>query len=414
MMRIVKKANRKLAGVMGAVLALSAPLLSMAAESKSHESTRSSLSDWASGGGFVPSERQNPWFLQNLSRVEYCVETNENDFGASLEMGRRAVKQALSYWQRQLDFHNKRENPDPNSSTNPQAVLSFKNLVETDCSATTDLRFQLGVLHDDQKQYISNPSMIIGQTVMTAYNRRQLQGRGFIYIAPESGDLAPKGSKGGQWTIDEGKLLTIMIAHELGHVLGIQHNYHNSTRMLMDAKLPWYLIQAFDVSPEVRKVLIESALPDFFFGNPVTYFEARSCLNEQAYVQALERVLGVNERNGCLRLIVHELRIQILYSKNEDAAERVIYDENCSGLGSRGGSVSELFLSEGQEVFGQAKDVYSPFIESLEFRDITRSCERLDLTIRSSDGELSLSGVDQSTGKYSLDFWDFHKPVTRI
>ena len=157
----------------------------------------------SSGGGDLPSDRDNPWWVDNTRSVSYCIAIDADHFGTSLAEARRRIVGALSYWKGEFahtDF----------ASTPSWSILRDRSLSSRTAESTTDLRFQLGVLTGEQSGTLEHKDMLIGEAVRMRYDSAQLHGQGFVYISPESGPLALK-DKGGwgpfvpqRWSVADG------------------------------------------------------------------------------------------------------------------------------------------------------------------------------------------------------------------
>jgi hypothetical protein len=65
----------------------------------------------------------------------------------------------------------------------------------------------------------------VAVTIQTNYDIDRLRGKGFIYVAPESGPMALAGANVAHrpWSRLNSSLLLLTLHHELGHVFGLQH-----------------------------------------------------------------------------------------------------------------------------------------------------------------------------------------------
>ena len=169
------------------------------------------------GGGHLLSEFDNPWFIQNTKTVRYCNKIDSENFGVSLDMVRSNQKKAFKYWQKQFQIQN--ENP-PLGVKYP-AVLGTQRFIEVPCDQVHEITFLLGVLPKVAK--IERPQTVIGQTVMTSYDRKNLKGSGFIYLAPEKGSLALATKAKNFWSFRNSGFLLMTLIHEMSHVYGSKH-----------------------------------------------------------------------------------------------------------------------------------------------------------------------------------------------
>src|SRR5437868_5326929 len=54
---------------------------------------------WTSAGGEGVRDARNPWFLNNVREVSYCIEIDAASFGTTSEVAQAKVKKALDFWQ---------------------------------------------------------------------------------------------------------------------------------------------------------------------------------------------------------------------------------------------------------------------------------------------------------------------------
>ncbi|OFZ51725.1 MAG: hypothetical protein A2381_18655 [Bdellovibrionales bacterium RIFOXYB1_FULL_37_110] len=201
---------------------------------------------WTSGGGSILKDSNNPWFLFNTKEVRYCILHDPENFSASDELIKTVITQAVEFWKK--DFS---ENVIFDLGQDGYGVAT-QNFVFEECSDNTDIRFQFGVLNPEQKKYLGDPRDYIAITVRTNYDRINLKGKGFIYLSSDNGPLKynTKEKIPNPWSQGDGGVLHKVIAHELGHVFGINHTDTTHTG-LMRSDYPQYLINHandFDIS----------------------------------------------------------------------------------------------------------------------------------------------------------------------
>lgn len=188
----------------------------------------------SSGGGNIYGDQLNPWFLQNTKTVTYCVEIAP-EFGAiSEERVLEIISDSFMYWKKIFASH---ESSDFAYGFKLEAKVATQEFVHVEkCSNDTDITFQMGFLTDEQKVKNSNYSQLLGLAQRTSYNEINLRGKGFIYIAPEEGELRPTSYNlhPKPWSHGRNGGLRMTLLHELGHIFGLQ-DHHYDDHGLMSA-----------------------------------------------------------------------------------------------------------------------------------------------------------------------------------
>ncbi|MGZ6442048.1 MAG: hypothetical protein ACXWRU_18470 [Pseudobdellovibrionaceae bacterium] len=175
---------------------------------------------WSSGGGELLKDARNPWFLNNTTDVYYCVSIDEQNFGATRDVALEKINQAIKFWQGEFSGavlgH---------SAKIGNLQIASQKFHEIECNDQVDIRFQFGTLNKTQIKYLKTPSEFAAVSVRTSYRKKDMKGKGFVYISPVKGPLAynPEGVAQNAWTLDEGNLLYLTLLHELGHVFGLPH-----------------------------------------------------------------------------------------------------------------------------------------------------------------------------------------------
>lgn len=177
------------------------------------------MADWASGGGGLILDSQNPWFLPNTKEATYCIDIDYENFHLDFVKTNEIVVKALDYW--------KKEGADTEGYAffdNEKVKIATQKFVLKDCAEKVDLTFQMGHLNEIQRTYIQTPSDFAGAAIRTEYDKVNMRGRGFVYISPESGPQRFKGFEVEKpWQVADGAMLYRVLLHELGHVFGIAH-----------------------------------------------------------------------------------------------------------------------------------------------------------------------------------------------
>ncbi len=174
---------------------------------------------WASGGGELFRDAQNPWFVQNTAQVNYCILMDEEHFGVDESTIDRNITLALDYWKQEF------ARTPPVTGDRVKIVVATQKFVKTSCHNSTDLVFQMGYLDGKQIKEIGDPTHYISTAIRTSYDSVHLKGRGFVYLAPQTGPLKVNDDRlvPDPWSRDNNGRLLMVLIHELGHVFGIPH-----------------------------------------------------------------------------------------------------------------------------------------------------------------------------------------------
>lgn len=176
--------------------------------------------EWTSAGGEGVRDARNPWFLNNVREVSYCIEIDSANFGVSTEVAQSKVKKALDFWQSEFSKATL-----PSLPTFGALKIASQNFVEKICDESTDLRFQFGTLSQEQVTRLQTPQNYAALSVRTKYSSQEMRAQGFVYIAPPQGPLAYKYENYLQdvWSRNQSENLYLTLVHELGHVFGLPH-----------------------------------------------------------------------------------------------------------------------------------------------------------------------------------------------
>ena len=175
---------------------------------------------WSSGGGELLKNSRNPWFLNNVKDVYYCIKIDEEKFGVSRQTVKETLLKAIEFWKSEFQF-----SIPIGKSKLGEIQLASQTFKEVTCSNDIDIAFQFGTLTQYQKKYLQDPTKYGAITVRTSYSNKSLKGKGFVYVSPEKGPLAfnPEGLIKKAWSLNNNILLYQTLVHELGHIFGIPH-----------------------------------------------------------------------------------------------------------------------------------------------------------------------------------------------
>lgn len=255
-----------------------------------HASTASATGGDVSGGGELLEDRINPWFVQEgtvpttKKIVSYCLIADESAFGVSMSDLEKQVQNAFRFWQDELAA----AYLPANSPTGGQVLVGAESFFQASTCENARIIFQFGVLTNEQLTDFKNreldPTNFVALAMRTKYDPASMQGTGYVYIAPPRGPLAMHGRDivPDTWATDSNLRLSGILAHELGHVFGLQHDA--SREHLMGAEFPerivtkgsgWtgFIPGIFKVPMNVDRVLIcsETKISNFlleFFSAP--------------------------------------------------------------------------------------------------------------------------------------------------
>ena len=189
----------------------------------------------SSGGGNIFGDQLNPWFLQNTKTVNYCVEIDPSFSTLGRERILQLIDKSFGYWKKAFA-----------SASGLHSYMNFnpklatqKFILSEECHAGIDVKFQLGFLTPDQKKTLPGYKQLLGLAYRTSYDEVNLKGKGFIYIAPESGPARPLSPNlhSNPWSYGKQRGLELVLTHELGHIFGLQ-DHHYTYFSLMGAKFP--------------------------------------------------------------------------------------------------------------------------------------------------------------------------------
>lgn len=197
----------------------------------------SARADWASGGGEVMRDKQNPWFLKNTTTVDVCLVWDQRYFhpvDRDFDGLKTRFEESVGYWKREFA----KSYVVGSARTTAVATQDFRvvsmevvgnGLVPSPRCEAADLKVQFGYLSQEQIDFFNEKlggvQQYLASTVRTSYDPVNLKGRGFIYLKPDSGPLSQQapGIVPNPWGLGEGTLINYALLHELGHLFGVPH-----------------------------------------------------------------------------------------------------------------------------------------------------------------------------------------------
>ena len=345
----------------------------------------------SSGGGEVYGDVLNPWFLENTVNVSYCIEVDSANFGAPTVALDSIVETAINQWK--SAFANARANETVDKGIEPCGMIrvATQNFSKEDCTPSTMVRFQFGVLTNEQRsEFLPNPTQVIAETIRSSYDKANLRGNGFIYIAPDSGPLRPTGLKMAKhpWSVMDGLVLKRVLLHELGHLFGLSHS--GNAYSLMGQDQPEYIVQQSTIESLSKQPpgAIEKALNQigiFGFEFP---FEQEFCLSDSTIIlgdQEQNKFFGFPEGSRCHKFIFSRESFEVYSSNGTGQSYSLI------GRSASGSSQFDLFQPVLRVKIGKEQRVFSKLplqVQSIGYVDGPRAMIRrtIKATYQSADG----------------------------
>jgi len=284
----------------------------------------------SAGGGVISKYANNPWFLNaNTTKIKYCIKSDIFPYSdAELD---HFVQKGFAFWQAQI------------AGGDSQARIGAQTFVAS-CDGDVDIQFQFGFLTPEQKQAIPDYRDFLSFANRTAYDKVTLRGKGYIYVAPETGPDRPDADYilPNQWTFCQGCVLEESIKHELGHVFGVPH-YGDKFDLMGESHLEWL-------------ATIGTLDPKFKFETPGVLLNmngnfASDCGFDPGYF------FGPHGRYSCIYLTADSTNsgpVHILVEEgdqNSSTRKTLGYIEWRTGF-SQGFTASQIRLPPEQKVFG--------------------------------------------------------------
>lgn len=256
---------------------------------------------WSSGGGGILKDSRNPWFLNNISSVRYCIQIDEKNFGVSANFADTQIQKSIAYWKKQFSFA---ITPELKDFGPLKVATQTFNQVPCD-DKLLDMKFQFGVLDDEQFRYLQKPNEFGAVSVRTDYAPSTMSAKGFIYVSPTQGSLAFRGVGKKQyiWKQNDGALLYLTLVHEMGHVFGLPHM--GKMGDIMSESYVEMILQA----PEDSGSFIKSS--NFFYELPdrmktlclKNFIVEGHSVDVQPLLDEWKKFFDLEETDSCLKIV---------------------------------------------------------------------------------------------------------------
>ncbi|OYZ24331.1 MAG: hypothetical protein B7Y39_01360 [Bdellovibrio sp. 28-41-41] len=313
---------------------------------------------WSSGGGGLLKDSRNPWFLNNISTVRYCIQIDEKNFGVSAEFADTQIQKSIAYWKKQFSFS---ITPTLTDFGPLKIATQTFNLVRCD-DKLLDIKFQFGVLDNEQFRYLQKPNDFGAVSVRTDYVPSTMSAKGFIYVSPTQGSLAFRGvgKKQDIWKQNEGALLYLTLVHEMGHVFGLPHM--GKLGDIMSESYVEMILQA----PEDANNL--TGISSFFYELPdrmetlclKNFMVQGRSFDMQTMLDNWRKFFDLNQTDSCLKIIFEHQAQQgfkntkvIFYFGSSAATLREVGYADVAVQGFAPVNYYLIWLPEGQTVFSK-------------------------------------------------------------
>lgn len=305
------------------------------------------------GGGELLRDSLNPWFLENISRVTYCILSDQENFPVDEESLDDRIGFALNYWREQYESV---QAYGDNIHGQRYMRLSTQQFIRRSCNEDVDLRFQFGILSKEQLLWLETMAASPSEYVAFSYRTndvslKDLKGTGFIYIAPESGPLRPNFSQAlaKPWSSRRSQRLTAILIHELGHVFGVPHL--GGSRSIMGTGFPQYLI-----SPESEK---DASFPSGIIWPGILHFQWKKAQTacQKTAEDPLLKFFGIPISEGCVLVnFLSQTQADVTWFAKNTGLQRAGIIQLQEQKSIRFEELSKIWLPAGQTLFPWTKD----------------------------------------------------------
>lgn len=368
--------------------------------------------DWASGGGELIQDSENPWFIQNTKTVKYCTQYDPDHYHQTPEITEDLLEKAIAFW--------KEEFRHGQTIFEPKITVATQDFVKVPCTRDlkqVDIVFQFGFLDEEQQTYVKNPNRYAALAIRTDYDKVNLRGKGFVYIAADSGPMKFQGENTVEnpWNVNDGALLYWTMVHELGHVFGLSHTkqkmkYFDDYQMNV---MSTFFIETIMNGPSSRWYKVSSrANPVFSVRYRRNDPPAWHCGGSHNYGKKLKEFFGVDSSWKCFGIKVMAKDLAV-FATNLESSQSVLIGSATIASQTSGlvDDAMHFWLPPEQTVFPKGSMVHTPsfyvYDEVATYQTVSGQIQRqmsLSLDPRKSSplrDDLKIGGV--LNGKLYID-----------
>ena len=227
--------------------------------------------------------------------------------------------------------------------------IAKQNFTIEECSNTTDLRVQFGVLTQPQQEYFKTPQKFVSSIVRTSYDTVNLKAKGFLYVSPQFGPLRMQSGRDSveqPWSMNHGNILGFVLAHELGHMFGYTHSMA-SLIFLMAEEFPEMSVDRW-LAPQISQYNIGN-IPNVFEFEGVSKIECgKNGLN-----QNMRNYFDLPLNANCVEFSANSNQIEVFWSTSKEGLENKILAGKVKYSNGRGYKITNqsMYLPAEQVVF---------------------------------------------------------------
>lgn len=322
------------------------------------------MADWASGGGELVQDAQNPWFIQNTPVVRYCTLYDGNYYHQSHDVTEQMLDRAIRFWTEEFRYGQ--------TLFEPRVEVATQRFVHTDClngRQDVDIVFQFGFLDAEQLTFVKDPTRYAALAIRTDYDKVNLRGKGFVYVAADAGPYRFRGDGivTSPWTYGDGSLLYWTLVHELGHVFGLRHT---TQRGEAGNVMAGDFIETIMAAGTARAFALDRVVNSVFrIRSRNTDIPTMECrLGPVPYLDALKEFFGIDPSWKCFGTKIVDDGLEIYAKPGRDASEPEVLIGTARVNKPNGEEQSftlvtdalHFWLPSEQLVFPGARRVYTP------------------------------------------------------